>query len=830
MTSGNARSSRLDLLLVVVLAAAPFLPALLTGRTLYYRDVGQNYIPARALAAEMIREGHLPLWNPLRGAGQPFLANPNFLVLRPTTPLFLLLPSSAAPSAMTLSVILLLAVSAWGTWGFLRETGHSRAACIIGAAAFSLSGAMQSLGQLMNLLEAAAWMPVALWMTQRALVRGWRPWAILAGGAFALIVSAGEPILIAITALAGLALPGVRGSRPAGWIRIAAAIVAFGILIAAIQVLPALELTASSRRGAGLGEVDTLRWSLPPQALLQSIVPALWGDPARSSPDRYWGTGLFDSSLPLLLSIHVGAPVLLLSIAGAVAGAARRSFGPILLAAAGVVLAFGRFTPVYSLLVSWVPGGSSVRFPVKWILLSTWIVAVLAADGFDAVVRNTTARRANARLAVAAAAAAAGLVLLAALWTLGPGAATFAPAARALLRVPGRISDAVLAAGAVPALARSAALASAAILLFIVVLRGAVQPEDGARAPRDGARGTRAVAAASLAVVVLLAGVWGVNPTAPTGVVFERSPLLGAMSEAASGSYRFFGFPRPAGFAFRTPTEEESGSAGLSIDSMAWGMRWDSRTLRNSTYFRSGIRGAFDRQGDARLDLLPGAEVARRLGDGIPTDQAARLLSAASVRWVLGYGDLDVPGLRPAGSISGESNFPVRLYEITSSVPRARVVEAAAAVGSADEAIERIREGRFDPSTTVLLEGTETGVTAVASPEVPAAAPTVAGSASFVRDLPGEVVIRTRAEKEAWLVLSDTFDPSWSATVDGRRVPILRADGMFRALRVPSGEHEARFTYGPVSVILGAVISLLAIAGGAVLCFTKPSHAAPAVP
>src|SRR5262249_21974227 len=77
------------------------------------------------------------------------------------------------------------------------------------------------------------------------------------------------------------------------------------------------------------------------------------------------------------------------------------------------------------------------------------------------------------------------------------------------------------------------------------------------------------------------------------------------------------------------------------------------------------------------------------------------------------------------------------------------------------------------------------------------------GTARIVKDLPEQVVIETISEGPAYLVLSDTFDPGWSATLDGQLVPIRPAFVAFRAVALPAGSHTVEFTYRPAGFELG---------------------------
>jgi hypothetical protein len=62
------------------------------------------------------------------------------------------------------------------------------------------------------------------------------------------------------------------------------------------------------------------------------------------------------------------------------------------------------------------------------------------------------------------------------------------------------------------------------------------------------------------------------------------------------------------------------------------------------------------------------------------------------------------------------------------------------------------------------------------------------------------------------LVTNDRHDPQWRATIDGVPTPILRANGIVRAVVVPQGKHRVRFDYVvPRAVWLGVASALLGL-------------------
>ena len=80
---------------------------------------------------------------------------------------------------------------------------------------------------------------------------------------------------------------------------------------------------------------------------------------------------------------------------------------------------------------------------------------------------------------------------------------------------------------------------------------------------------------------------------------------------------------------------------------------------------------------------------------------------------------------------------------------------------------------------------------------------------------PKRVTIRTRAGQAGVLLLNDRWDPNWRATVDGKPVPIVRANYLMRAVGVPEGEHVVEFRYLPSMKLLWVTLAAVAAALGA---------------
>ena len=86
------------------------------------------------------------------------------------------------------------------------------------------------------------------------------------------------------------------------------------------------------------------------------------------------------------------------------------------------------------------------------------------------------------------------------------------------------------------------------------------------------------------------------------------------------------------------------------------------------------------------------------------------------------------------------------------------------------------------------------------------------------------VALTTELSCAGVLVLSDNWFPGWKATLDGRPVPILEADGALRAIPVPGGRHRVEMHYRPASIRWGGAISLVTFLSLVVIVLTRKRY------
>ena len=100
------------------------------------------------------------------------------------------------------------------------------------------------------------------------------------------------------------------------------------------------------------------------------------------------------------------------------------------------------------------------------------------------------------------------------------------------------------------------------------------------------------------------------------------------------------------------------------------------------------------------------------------------------------------------------------------------------------------------------------------------------------RDGRQRVTLRVTLERDGFVVLNDFFYRGWVADVtpgeeeSARRVPILRANRIMRAVALPAGQYTVNFLYRPTGFYWGAAISAMSwLAFVAMICLPPRSAA-----
>jgi hypothetical protein len=170
----------------------------------------------------------------------------------------------------------------------------------------------------------------------------------------------------------------------------------------------------------------------------------------------------------------------------------------------------------------------------------------------------------------------------------------------------------------------------------------------------------------------------------------------------------------------------------------------------------------------------------------------------------------DFPTLYDVASVRLEMSpggrFGARRVANPDALPRAYLVEDWV-VASQETAFARIRDGDFDFQSRVMLEKAPP-----AAGWKPPADPPRARPATIERYEPESISIWATAPRPALLVLTDAFYPGWVARIDGEPTEILRANGVFRAVVLPPGEHAVTFSYEPASFTHGLAVSAASLA------------------
>ena len=150
------------------------------------------------------------------------------------------------------------------------------------------------------------------------------------------------------------------------------------------------------------------------------------------------------------------------------------------------------------------------------------------------------------------------------------------------------------------------------------------------------------------------------------------------------------------------------------------------------------------------------------------------------------------------------------LFEFTGALPRAKLYSNWQ-VNTNDQAVlKTLADLNFDPAKTVLVSTPQKNLPVVATNEN-------SGTVEFKSYTPKHLVFAANAAAPSVLLLNDKYDPHWSVTVDGNPAELLRCNFLMRGVYLTLGQHTVEFKFslpnGPLYVTLTAIVIGLCLFG-----------------
>lgn len=724
----------------MVLQFPPWAGFQASGAPQRYADIGDlitSFYPFRAFAAQAVREGALPLWNPQILLGTPFLANAQSALFYPPNFLYYVLP---LPAAWTITILVRMFLAAIFMALFMRSIGGSRTGAIFSGILFSSCGFMTAWqGQAMG--DAAIWLPLICYSVNRLRLQPSRRSFALLSVAFAMPVLAGHPETAGHLTFAGMGLAlalwlsavGPRSKRFD--LRFLVAFTAAGVLalgLTAIQVIPTLEWLGQ------LGYALQINWpTLPSHQAL-----ALVSRDALSSPNS--------AGIPIPEGAAYFGMIGLMAASLAPFHKAKRYvlfFG---------LLAFLSLAVAYTIEpFHWLASHSPILKGLKngrLILVASFGLAALGGLGVSALEEEKALQSIRRRNAMFLLGAALFLVFFM-VYTLQRDTGVRVEFVRR------------------PSFSRALLFLSAIPIAWKLYggLRGRAFP----------------VVVCALAAFDLATFSYGYMGFATPREVYPPSPVfdfLKTRTDPARSRIAQIGTPTP--YPSNVPMLYGLTSAD-GYEVCLFRPRFFSSLLSEDRLdgleFKYASVLAFK---DPRLDLM-------------------------NVKYL-------VYGTHAAGfeQFTNQERFPLiyrtpemAVFENKSVLPRAFIVpaEGIEVVPDVNRQLERLKDASFNPEQSVIVSNRPESLDSRSAPPMPFTKTNV----EIVRSGINDVSVHAEVPKSSILVLSQTYYPGWKATIDGRDAEVFDADLLLTGVALSPGMHDVRFVFDPMSVKIGALLSLL---------------------
>lgn len=164
-----------------------------------------------------------------------------------------------------------------------------------------------------------------------------------------------------------------------------------------------------------------------------------------------------------------------------------------------------------------------------------------------------------------------------------------------------------------------------------------------------------------------------------------------------------------------------------------------------------------------------------------PHNYDSKIMDFLGVKYILSLSDLKTEKLT---KVFQEGR--TRVYENKNALPRVFFVEQVISVNDKNVTIEKMFEDNFDPRKTAIVEKS---LGAATTPPLGCTRCDV----KIVTYEENRVIIETENLDDSFLILTDSYYPTWRARIDNKPTTIYRTNYNLRGISVPKGKHKIEF-------------------------------------
>lgn len=772
-------SSRLPVLLCFLIPGLFWFLAYghLLWSELYWGDVGLYFYPMWDYVRDSLREGRLPFWNPYINGGQPLIGNPQMGVFYPTTPLLYFLSTERW---LSLTTALHLLFSGYGMFAFLngilswrsnsqffesessRSTIHSLLSSTFGACAWIGCTAVAARIQFPPMLWAICYYPWILYGIERLVQQPDRKRVVLLGVLMGLCILCAHPQASYMIGLIGIVyflfrwrqIPSLPPSTGSRRKVFLSGVLAC-LLALGLSAVYWLPVSAFAQEtdASNKSLFHANRFYLPFTQILNPALPFLFG-----SPDKlYVGRGNFwePTAFIGIIPLILGVGFIRVLWRSEWKSLARFAFTVFLIT---YWLALGKHAGLYTVAYYALPGLKMFHDPARWLLISCLMLCVLAALGYCKLTDRSHCGRKSLIF---------GAVACSTLY----------------LFLPAEYYSDFLLRGYKPSFWYTYPFVNRAEAIQTVA--------DGLRTSLLWLGTGLALFAISWTFTRLRSSllwigfaffqIWFVHaliPSVPSGSWVQAKNQLKNLEGTWYAVRPFEGWRRFVSYVAydNSPTRllDYAGAMMPNLPMLAQVSVWN----------------AYEPVQPERVVKV--REAASETGEnGLP-----------NTRW------MQCMGVSTLLDVSRE--WKVVFTSPPSPYPRIDLSERAEPVSSLVEVIERFRSPRHSPEQITLVEGLEKAVSPIGLRSSP-------DSVQILSDNPEYLRLKVSTPSERLLVVRETLLPGWEGLVAQQPARLYYADGVFRSLLIPPGEHTVELRYYPPRFRAGLIVSVLSSVGMVIL-------------